>query len=227
MSVEQPGGPGAAAPAPSPSVDTSQFEAELSRLRAENQQLQQGYEQLRPYADVIEWAVADPKNADFVRESRTAWENAQKARNEVPAEMRPIAEKVDRISSFVDDFTKQQQYAAQEPLRKFVQEGEQYLNEKAREHPEIKNSLNQIGAQLSLLCRPQQFGGAGMTLDEGWKRVSPGWVEAKSSGAPPTSIRADSGMPGLPPPSRVPPVAGTGDGKKLGQIVLERMQSMS
>jgi hypothetical protein len=220
---------GSAAPPnqPAPSVDTSQFEAELSRLRAENQQLQQGYQQLRPYAEEIEWLASDPANQQLVRETRQAYETARKSRQQVPEEFRPVAEKVDKLTDFVDEFKQQQQYAAQEPLRKFVQDGEAYLNAKAKEHPEIKNSLMQIGAQLSVLCRPQQFGGAGMTLDEGWARVSPGWVEAKSSGAPPTSMRADSGMPGLPPPSRPPIASGSGDGKKLGQIVLERMQSMS
>jgi hypothetical protein len=221
---------GSAAPPNQPaqtSVDTSQYEAELARLRQENFDLQRGYQELRPYADDITWLTQDPANVELVRETRQAYENARKSRQQVPEGMEPLAKDIHDVKSFVEEFKQQQQYASQEPLRKFVQEGEAYLNAKAKEHPEIKNSLMQIGAQLSVLCRPQQFGGAGMTLDEGWARVSPGWVEAKSSGPPPSSMRADSGMPGLPPPFRPPASTPAGEGKKLGQIVLERMQSMS
>lgn len=216
---------GAAAPAATPSgVDLDQMRAELERIRGERDQLASGLQQLRPYAEDIEWLTQDPGNQQFLRESRKAYDDARKARNAVPEELRPIAEKVDRLNSFVDNFEAAQQRAAAEPHQRWLQEGRSFCEGLISKHPNElgKNadpSLAWAGA-LERICQSR-----GLTWEEGWKILQPAFVK-EVSGPPPTSMRADTGFAGLPPPSRQP-VAGDPAGKKLGQIVLERMQSMS
>lgn len=210
-------------PAPPSGVDPAQLQAELERYRSENTQLRAGLEQLRPYAEDIEWVVGDPKNAEFLRESRKAYEQARQARQQVPDELRPIAEKVDKLTNFVDEFTAAQARAAAEPRMRWLQEGKTFCEGLMAKHPnELSRSadptLSWTGA-LQNICESR-----GLSWEEGWKILQPAFVK-QISGPPPPSMRADSGLPGLPPPSRAP--SQTGEGKKLGQIVLERMQSMS
>jgi len=227
---ETPNTPGSAGPAVSSSppptssgVDQSQFLEELNRVRAERDQLAQGLQQLRPYAEDIEWLTQDPDNQKFLRESRKAYESARQSRQQVPDELRPIAEKVDKLDRFVDEFTSAQQRAAAEPRLRWLSEGKSFAEDLMRKHPDQLSrqadpSMGWAGA-LQSLCESK-----GLTWEEGWKVLAPAFVP-QHSGPPPTSMRADSGLTGLPPPSRVP-TPGSAEGKKLGAIVLERLQSM-
>ena len=74
--------PPAAAAAPAPAVgggvDQAAYEAELNRLRAENLAYQETYQRLQPYVEDINWLTQDQQNAEFLRRSRKAYEQADR-----------------------------------------------------------------------------------------------------------------------------------------------------
>lgn len=224
-----PAGAAAAAPAP-PSAqpdagfDRAAYDRELATLRQQNEVFRNSLEQLRPYAEDIDWATSDPQHIEFIRRSRKTYEEAMRRDAQLPEEFRPLADDVRALKEFTNELREQQQRAAQEPFQKWTADGERYLLEKAEKHPEIKQFLNEIAGQIGVLCRPTQYGGRGMTFDEGWKRVSAGYIKQQSS-APPPSMRGDAGNPGLPPPSRqAAPEGGKPHGTSIGKLVAERMK---
>jgi hypothetical protein len=208
----------------SPGFDRAAFDAELAAARQEAATYRQTLEALRPYEDDLNWLLEKPDNVEFVRESRRAYESARQAREQTSPELKPIVEDLREIKAFTNDLKAAQERAKQEPFLKWQRDGEQYLLGKVNEDPELKPHLNRIAAQLGTLCRPAEYGGLGMTFDEGWKELTEPSFVKKQNSAPPPSMRGDAGMPGLPPASRPAPLpSGDGSGKKLSALILERM----
>jgi hypothetical protein len=220
ITTTAPAAPSAAAP----DFDRSAYDAELTRLRNQVGQYEQSLSALQPYADEINWLASDPGNAEFIRKSRRAYEQARQEDTQLPPGMRALGDKVDKIDKFVDSLQAEQQRAAQEPFQRWMREAEAFLHSKAKDNPAIQEQLNNIAYQFGALSRPVANGGRGMSLDEAWQYITePPYVKKNSPAPPPPSMRADAGMPGLPPPSRETPTASNGS-KKLSQIILERLQ---
>lgn len=228
-----PGGAAAAPPAPSAAppaapatgVDAAAYERQLAELRAENERFRQGLTALQPYRETIERIASDSEYADFVRDTSRSYDEIRKQRGgQVPDELRPLEQKLDRLDKFVDQLEAQQRRASEEPRQRWLSEGRTFCEGLMGKHPnELGRGVDPTFAwagALENLCASR-----GLSWEDGWKILEPAFVKQKSS-PPPSSLRSDAGMPGLPPPSREPQAGGgSAAGKQLGQIVLERMRN--
>lgn len=218
---EPPAAPPPGPPAPSAGIDAAQYNEALE----ENRRLRAGLAALQPFAEDIEWIAGDPAHAEFVRTSRQSYDEMTKRREGVSPELQPIKAQLDEVTGFIKEFKAAQAQAASQPRQKWLTEGKTFAEGLIAKHPaELGRtgdpSMSWAGA-LQNICESR-----GLTWEEGWKILEPAFVKPKSS-APPPSMRADAGIPGLPPPTRQPAADPAAPGQKLGDIVLERLHQMS
>ena len=184
---------------PSGHIDPEEYYA----LQGQVARYEAAFERLNPQADRIKRLVEDPDAQRIFDDAVSAME-AMKARNapEVPAEFKPIYDKVSKLEEFADRFTKQQEEIAQAPQREFTQRWQEWQNSREnnrfydrlrQEQPDLKPRDLQYLAQVAA---EKDFA----PLEEIWKENSWRFNHTKAA-APPASLRADAGDVGIPAPS--------------------------
>lgn len=194
-----------AAPSPAPAA-APQYDPEyVAQLERYALQAQQQFAALEPYQDDVRRLVEDSEFRNFYRDSSRAYEQFRKqsepqidpqlaaVRDELKAEFRPLIE---------DHQTRRQREEAQARAdhQKFMDEQFAYRNRLIAERPDLgPDGINEIAAYADTLAR---LNNRNVSLEEAYKKMQS--RGAAPPAAPPPSLRAEHGAPGIPaatPPS--------------------------
>jgi hypothetical protein len=177
----------------SPPIDPEQYNALVNYVR-ENEAWKQ---QLAPRQAQIDKLLTDPDYADFIDQSYPGYTTAkERARDgQLPPESKLLLsefkKEVAPALEFVETSKKMLKAQSDAEAQRIYQANLDFGNRLAAENPHLKEN-NWSGMQ-----RVAKYAAAnGLSLEDGWKDLSGGIAQVKSS--PPTSLRADSGTGGVP-----------------------------
>lgn len=181
--------------APSTAIDPREYELLVRQM----DDYRNTFAVLDPHAERIKRLVEDPEAAKLFDNAVQAYEQYRKTQEPtVPADQRPIYEKVSKLEKFVDDITAQQQAAREAPQKQFERSYDQWQHNPANErfyqrlvndHPDLQRRDIQYLAQVAADSNFTE------PLEAVWKKE--GWRFTRSEvSAPPSSLRTDAGEPG-------------------------------
>lgn len=176
--------------------------AEYYRMQDELRQAQGVFERMAPHAERIRKIVEDADAAAVFDRSYEAFENMRKGQEpQIPAELRPLYDKVNKLDQFAENFTKQQQEAIEAPQREMELQRQAWVASNiatakrlSAEHPELQDYG---GIAYEYMQRAAEAEGYKLTLEQVFKRDGKRFVKEVAP-APPPSLRADTGDIGIP-----------------------------
>jgi DNA repair exonuclease SbcCD ATPase subunit len=192
----------------------AQLEQRLAQREAELELANTVLEELRPQEELIREVMADPEFYAETRKAREAFKRSQV--KEIPEEFKPIAEKLDKVSGYVDKLESQTEQAKkveetqrrqaaqawQESAAEFIRKANEktpgYLTGKKFANGEDEltdDGLMMVNAVATYAQKHQ------LSFEEAYKRVGDRFAPTRAK-TPPPSLPVDAGDIGLPGPKR-------------------------
>lgn len=166
--------------------------------------------------------LSDPKFREFEDQAWSSYEQLQRAAEpQIPPEFKPIADRLDNVVSYVDKLREREQAQTQAEYQGFVSEQHQYAQRLAAERPDLAANGNagilRVAAFADSLASQL---GRRVGIEEAYKEMQR-YAAPASSAAPPTSLRAHDGAPGVPGKSSTKP----DPSKSFGEVFLARLKA--
>jgi len=201
------GVPGAATPSPgglgSPPPTTPSPDAELARLRQENDNLRGLYSQLAPYSDAIDWLTSDERAQRLASDKELreriyqSWDAMDAVRRTqapaTPPELKPLEEKLEKVERFVGGLQEAQQSWQRAQDQQAYRINYEFAQRLVGEKPEFaRDNYKPIKWLMNAAASE------GITLEDAYKQLGSVYSGAASAPIPDRSLRADAGTPGVP-----------------------------